>query len=232
MHTRRDAAVAGVLYLLLVLVAPIRLVYIQNTLLHGDAAAIMAAVAAHPALFRIGILSDLFCATLEVFLTLSLYRLFSPYDRPTAALMAVLGLMPVPLYFINVFNDVAIAHLLLDASGAAGIGGSQTAATVGLACHLHDTGIHVLQIFWGAWLVPLASLARRSRLVPRFVAMWLGVNGIAYLALSVTGLALPRLQEAVSLLAVPAQLGEVAFTVGLLWLGMRTPRLAPVLARA
>lgn len=232
MQTRRQALIAGVLYLLLVLVAPVRLVYIQNALFAGDAAGIVTAVTANPVLFRVGILADLFCATLEIFLTLALYRLFRSVDARAAQVMAVLGLMPVPLYFVNVLNDVAIAHLVLGGAPS-GFDSAQVAGLVGLASHLHESGIHMLQIFWGAWLFPLAMLAWRSGIVPRFAGAWLGINAVAYLALSLAGFAAPSLNFVVPLLAVPAQLGEVAFTLCLLWHGLRptrTRRLSPAVA--
>lgn len=231
--TKRQALIAGVLYFLLVVVAPIRLVYIQNELFAShDAAATVASIVAHAGLFRLGILADLFCATLEVFLTLALYQLFRDVDKRAAVLMAVLGLMPVPLYFVNVFNDLAIAHALLGPAPLAGFDAARIEAVVALASRMHESGIHMLQIFWGAWLFPLASLAYRSRLVPRPVGVWLAINGLAYLALSVTGLAMPAMNAAVAMVAVPAQLGEVAFTACLLWLAVRRGAPARELAHA
>jgi hypothetical protein len=222
---KRDAGTAGLLYLLLVLIAPIRLVYIPSQLfVSDDIVATAANIASHAGLFRLGILSDLFCATLEVFLTLALYRLFKDVDRRSAVMMAVLGLMPVPLYFVNVFNDVAVAHLLLGAAPPAGFDATQVTSLVGLAARLHDAGIGMLQIFWGAWLFPLAALAWKSRLMPRFVGVWLAINGVAYLALCVTGWVAPALNGTVSMLAVPAQLGEVVFVICLLWRGIRGRR--------
>jgi uncharacterized MnhB-related membrane protein len=185
-------------------------------------------IAANPGLFQLGILSDVFCATLEVFLTLALFRLFKDVDRRSAILMAVLGLMPVPLYFVNVLNDVALAHLLLGAAPPAGFDATQVSSLVGLAARLHEAGIHMLQIFWGAWLFPLAALALKSRWMPRVVGLWLVANGVAYLALSLSGLAAPSLRATVAMLAVPAQLGEVTFTACLLWLGLRGKRSMPV----
>lgn len=222
---KRDARTAGLLYLLLVLVAPIRLVYIPSQLfVSDDMVATAANIVSHADLFRLGILTDLFCATLEVFLTLALFRLFKDVDRRAAVLMTVLGLMPVPLYFVNVFNDVAVAHLLLGAAPPAGFDAAQVTSLVGLAMRLHDAGINMLQIFWGAWLFPLAALAWKSRLVPRFVAVWLAINGVAYLALCVTGLVAPALNGTVSMIVVPAQLGEVAFVICLLWRAVRGRR--------
>lgn len=219
--TRNHARTAGVLYLLLVLVAPLRLVYIPNTLfVGGDIAATVANITASPLLFQWGMLADLFCGTLEVFLALALFQLFKDVDRRRAILMVVLGLMPVPLYFVNVLTDVAVSHLLHGATPA-GFSPEQVNSLVALAMRVHDAGINALQIFWGAWLFPLALLAMRSGFLPRFVGAWLLVNAVGYLALSFAGLAAPQWNATVSLLVLPAQLGEVAFTVCLLVVGLR-----------
>lgn len=220
--TRSNARTAGVLYLLLVLVAPLRLVYIPNTLfVGGDIAATVANITANPALFQLGMLADLFCGTLEVFLALALYRLFKDVDHRQAIMMAVLGLMPVPLYFVNVLSDVAVSHLLHRAAPLPGFSETQVMSLVGLAMRVHDAGINALQIFWGAWLFPLALLVMRSSFLPRLVGIWLLVNGVAYFALSLAGLAAPHLNATVSLMVLPAQLGEVVFTVCLLIVGVR-----------
>ena|SRR5882762_10360536 len=72
----RNARIAGLLYLTL-LTAPLRLIYIPSKLfVAGNASATANNIAAHETLFRLGILSDLFTATMAIFLTLALYRLF------------------------------------------------------------------------------------------------------------------------------------------------------------
>jgi hypothetical protein len=53
-------------------------------------------------LFRLGILSDLFTATMAIFLTLALYRLFKGVNEGLARLIVILGaLMVTPIYFLN-----------------------------------------------------------------------------------------------------------------------------------
>jgi hypothetical protein len=104
----RNARVAGLLYLIL-MTAPLRLIYIQDKLIvSGNAAATANNIAAHQTLFRLGILSDLFTATMSIFLTLALYRLFKAVDQGLAAVMVILGaLMVTPIYFLNTINDAA-----------------------------------------------------------------------------------------------------------------------------
>jgi len=69
--TRNPGRVAGFLYLILVVFAPYRLIYIPSKLfVHGNATTTASNIAAHEFLFRLGILSDLLCGTVLIFLVL------------------------------------------------------------------------------------------------------------------------------------------------------------------
>jgi hypothetical protein len=72
-------------------------------------------------------------------------------------------------------------------------------------------------------------LCIKSRFLPRFLGVWLAINGFAYLAMSFTGLLLPQYEDSVSNIALPAQLGEVAF---MLWLVIKGAKPLPVVAAA
>src|SRR6266566_395325 len=100
--TRNPGRVAGFLYLLL-LAAPLRLVYIPSKLIvTGNATATATNIAAHELLFRFGIVADLFTGVMALFLTLALYRLLKGVDQGLAVLMVILGsLMVTPIYFLN-----------------------------------------------------------------------------------------------------------------------------------
>jgi hypothetical protein len=90
---RRDLdRIAGFLYLLFVIVGPLRLMYILTTLfVHGSASATGNNIAAHENLFRLGIVGDLFCGTTVIFVVLALYRLFKGVDQNLAVLVVILG---------------------------------------------------------------------------------------------------------------------------------------------
>src|SRR5438876_11426019 len=115
--TRNPGRVAGFLYLLL-LAAPLRLIYIPSKLfVHGNATATADNIAAHELLFRLGIVSDLLTATMAIFLTLALYRLLKGVDQDLARLMVILGsLMVPPIYFLNTLTDVAALLLVRGAA--------------------------------------------------------------------------------------------------------------------
>jgi hypothetical protein len=91
----------------------------------------------------------------------------------------------------------------------------QRDALMMLFLRLHDRQITAAELLWGAWLFPLAALVYRSRFLPRFLGVWLSINGAAYVVLSLTGLLLPQYQGKLFLIFQPALFGEIAL---MLWL--------------
>lgn len=218
----KQARIAGWLYLLLAVTAPIRLIYIPGALfVHDNAPATSANIAAHMGLFRLGIACDLFTGTISLFLTLALFRLFKGVNMVYAVLMTVLGLMDTPLYFFNVLNDVAALLLVQGGEFLSAFTDPQRASLAMLYLRMHGQVVNYSQIFWGLWLFPLAILVIRSGFIARFIGYWLILNGIAYLALSATGLFFPQYDQWVSSFAFPAQLGEIALVLWLVIFGAR-----------
>lgn len=224
----RNARVAGLLYLTL-LTAPLRLIYIPSTLfVKGNATATAANIAAHETLFRLGILSELFTATMAIFLTLALYRLFKGVDRDLARLVVILGaLMVTPIYFLNTLNDMAALMLVRGPDFLSVFDKPQRDALAMLFLRLHHGGVVVNQVFWGLWLFPFGLLVYRSRFLPRILGLWLMLNCFAYLALSLTGILWPQYENAVFNSAFPAMLGELAIMLWLLIMGAKEPSPAP-----
>src|SRR5438128_8965032 len=189
---RNPGRVVGFWYLLLVLGGPLRLIYIPNKLfVHDNAAATAGNIAAHEWLFRFGMLSDLFGAVVLIFLVLAFYRLFKGVDQHLAVLLVIVGgVMPALINFVNVVSD---AGALMVARG----GGAdflsvfdkpQRDALVMLFVRLHHHQIVAAEVLWGLWLFPMGALTYKSRFLPRFLGVWLIINGVAYVVLSFTGL--------------------------------------------
>jgi hypothetical protein len=221
---RNPGRVAGFLYLLL-LAAPLRLIYIPTKLfVVGDATATAHNIAAHETLFRFGIAADLFCGTVLIFLVLAFYRLFKGVDQQLAVLVIILGgVLPAAIDFFNVLNDAAALTLIRGADFLSVFDKPQRDALAMLFLRMHHHEVVAAEILWGLWLFPLAILTYRSRFLPRFLGVWLIINGFAYLVLSVTGLFFPVYENTVSNYAFPAQLGELAFMLWLIFKGARPP---------
>jgi hypothetical protein len=223
--TVKAARVAGFLYLLLGVTAPWRLVYIPSKLfVPGDAAATANNIAAHQTLFRLGIVTDLLTGTIVIFVLLALYRLFKGVDQNLAAVMVILGaLMVTPIYFVNTLNDAAALLLVRGPDFLSVFEKPQREALAMLFLSLHHHGVLANEIFWGLWLFPFGLSVYRSHFLPRFLGVWLIINGFAYLAISFTGLLLPRYENMVSNVTFPALVGELAIMLWLVIKGANVP---------
>jgi len=166
--TRNPGRVAGLWYLLLVLAGPIRLIYIPTKLfVHGNATATASNIAAHEWLFRFGIVTDLFCAVILIFLTLALYRLFQGVDQNLAVLVVILGgVMPALIDFVGVVYDAAALTLVRGTDFLSVFDKPQRDALAMLFLRLRDHQNTAAEILWGLWLPsPLPGrLAHHQRL--------------------------------------------------------------------
>src|SRR5437879_125933 len=232
--TRNPGRVVGFWYLLLVLGGPLRLIYIPNKLfVHDNAAATASNIAAHEWLFRFGMLSDLLGAVVLIFLVLAFYRLFKGVDQQLAVLLVIVGgVMPALINFVNVVSDAGA--LMVARSGGAGgadflsvFDKPQRDALVLLFLRLHHAQLVAAEILWGLWLFPVDPLGHKSRFRPRFIGVWLIINGVAYIVLSLTGLFFPEYQDNVFTFSQPALFGELAIMLWLVIKGANPPVVEP-----
>jgi len=225
--TRNPGRVAGLWYLLLCVIAPLRLMYIPGKLfVHGNTAATVDNIATHQWLFRFGILGDLLCAVILIFLVLAFYRLFKDVDQNLAVLVVIFGgVMPALIDFVGVVSDAGALTIARGADFLSVFDKPQRDALAVLFLHLRDHQNTAAEILWGMWLFPLAVLVYRSRFLPRFLGVWLVINGFAYVLLSFTGVLLPQYQNKVFIFSQPALFGELAL---MLWLVIKGARPQPL----
>jgi len=225
--TRNPGRVAGLWYLLLIVIGPLRLIYIPSKLfVTGNATATVNNIAAHEWLFRFGIVGDLVGALILILLVLAFYRLFKDVDQYLAVLVVILGgVMPAVIYFVNAVSDAGALMVVRGADFLSVFEKPQRDALVMLFLRLHDHQNTAAEILWGVWLFPLAILVYRSRFLPRFLGVWLAIGGFAYVSLSLTGELLPQYQDKVFTISQPAFFGELALMLWLIIKGAKPPAL-------
>jgi len=218
--TLNPGRVAGFWYLLLCVVGPLRLVYIPSKLfVHGDATATANNIAAHEWLFRFGMVGDLIGAVILIFLVMAFYRLFKDVDQYLAVLVVILGgVMPAVIYLVNIVSDAGALMVVHGADFLSVFDKPQRDALVMLFLRLHDHQNTAAEMLWGLWLFPLAILVYRSRFLPRFLGVWLIVNGFAYVIMSFIGFILPQYYNKAFVISQPALWAELAL---MLWLVIR-----------
>ncbi len=159
-------------------------------------------------------------------MALALYDLLKGINRRHASLMVLLIVVSIPIAFLNELNSIAALALVRGADFLAILDKPQRDTLAMLFLKLHGQGFVVSELFWGLWLFPLGLLVYRSRFLPRFLGVWLGLAGVAWVILSLTGILLPQYQDQVNTYLQPAIVGEIAFMLWLLIKGAKPQALA------
>ncbi len=220
--TKRQARFAGLLYTIVALTGPVSLVYIPHKLfVSTDASGAADHIRASEPLLRFGIASELFYQAIEVFLIVALYALFKPVNLPLARQMAILGLIPIPIVFLNVLNEIAALALVSGAHFLAAFGTPQLGALAVLFMGLHGQGLQVAAIFWGLWLFPFGLLIIRCGFIPKALGTAVMVAGVGYLIGSCASLVLPHSASLLGSLAGMLELGELPIIAWLLFWGAK-----------
>jgi uncharacterized protein DUF4386 len=229
--TKKDARLAGALYLLLLAAGPFSLVYVPAKLIvDRDAAATSHNILTHETMFRAGIVAELLGTVIFMFVVFALYRLLSGVNAAQASAMVILGVLSVPITFAGAVNNIAALTLFRGGDFFAAVPKAMLDTLAMLFLRLHFQTIVVNEIFWGLWLLPLGLLIMRSRFLPWILGLWLTLACFAWLADSVTMLLVPDYIKAVHRVTFYGQLGEPALILWLVIMGVRVK--PPVVATA
>ena len=218
---KNTARLAGLLYLIWIITGLYIMFYIPSQIkITDDAVTAAQNILSNEFLFRTGIINDLISSTIWVFLVLILYRLFKQVNERQAKLLVAFVIVQIPTVFImEAFNITSLMIFKGEILKTFELNQRQDLAMLFLK--INDYGVLTLETFWGLWLFPLAMLVYRSRFLPRFLGVWLFIDGFALLVLSFTSLLLPQYKDMVYKIAFPAMFGEVAFMLWLLIKGAK-----------
>jgi hypothetical protein len=187
--TKKQAHLAGLLYLLASITAPFAWIYVPSKLIvRGDAATTADHIRNSETLFRLGIVSELTGLIIFIFVVLALYRLFKPVSEKHALAMAILLLISLPISFVGVVYEIAARLVVSGPSFLSAFDQPHLDSLSYLFLRLHGQGIVVAQIFWGLWLFPFGVLVIRSGFIPRFLGYLLFIAALGNVASSASSL--------------------------------------------
>jgi len=224
---KKTAKLAGLLYLILAIIAPYGLMYVPSKIVvWGDAAATANNILANEFLFRTGIVSNLIGEVIFMFLVLVLYRLLKQVNEHQAKLMVALVIVAIPIAFLaNVFKITAM--VIFKGSILQSFEPAQMNDLAELFLRFGSYSAQMVQLYWGLWLIPFGLLVYKSGFIPRILGVFLLINGIAYIILSFSFVLLPGYLSIISKFAMPFLfLGEIPIILWLLIKGVKTQVLA------
>ena len=181
-NPNKTARIAGFLYLLQIPLGVFGILYVPNTLVvHGDAAATASNIMANELLFRLSIVSAIFCALVTLVTALFLYKLLKPVNKNYAVLMVIFTLISAPIAMLNELNQVAVLLLLNGPEYLTVFTASQLQTLLSVFLDLHEYGIHIVDIFFGLWLFPMGYLVIKSNFIPKSIGIFLIIACFGYL---------------------------------------------------
>ncbi len=227
---RKAAKIAGVVYLICIVLAAFATIFVRGKLIvYGDAATTVNNIMANESLFRMGLTIDLIFLTCWLLLPLALYKLLKPINNIHAVLMVLFALVMVPIMFIN--NVFQFAALLL-LSGADYLTVFETGQLHALAMfflNLRETGFLMPSIFYGLWLFPFGYLVYKSGsvykpgIIPKILGVLLMIGCFGYVIEFFTTFLLPDLDAGNIRLAT--SIGEFLAPFWLLFFAGKIPEM-------
>ena len=218
------ARTAGVLYLLLAIIAPFGLIYVPGRVfVRGDAAATAENVLGNEFLFRTGVASHMVSQVLFILLVLLLYKLLKPVNQHWAKVMVALVIISLPLALLSDILNIS-GLMVLKGGSLSAFEPGQVDEIAGLFFKTANNVIQVTQLDWGLWLFPFGMLVYKSGFIPRIFGVLLAVNGLGYVMLSITFVLFPESGALVLKIAMPLLfVGEFPTILWLLIKGVTTP---------
>jgi len=220
------AKVAGVIWLIVALLAPFGEFFVrQGLIVPGNVAATAENIVASQSLFRAGFATDLVVFVIEVALAAVLYALFRPVSRTLALVMAFARLAMVTILGLNLLNMFTALQLLTSPEYATAFEKGQLQALAFVFLNAQHYGYALGMVFFGLHLGVLGFLVYRSRFLPRILGILMVVSALGYLADSFTKFLLPQSADTLAVVVVvTALIGELPLTLWLLVKGVDVER--------
>jgi len=219
-HPASHARIAGLLYLVPMVLGPFSMMYVPSRILvPGDGAATVTHLLSSETLFRLGMVSDAGIVLSEIALTAVLYVLLSPAGRTLAIAAAFARLGMTVLQAANLVPHLA-AITLVTGGAASGFGAGQVHAVALLLLQVHEAGVHVWEILFALHCLLVGVLVFRSGFFPRLLGVLMGVAAFGYALNGLGNLVAPGSAPTfAAIVGLTALVGEVPFALWLLFKG-------------
>lgn len=218
---KKTARLSGFLFLLWIIIGFYDMFFISPKIfIKADIADTSQNILTQELLFRTGIFSGLIASVIWILLVLTFYRLFKSVNESKAKLLVAFVIAQVPVVFIKVAFSIATL-MILKGKVLLTFDIAQRQDISNLFLKINDYSVYALELFWGLWLFPLAILVYQSNFIPRFIGIWLIINGFVYVLLSFSDIVLPQYRDVIFTYGMPAMFGELVLMFWLLIFGIK-----------
>ncbi len=226
---KKNARIAGLWYLVVIISGIFSLLYIPSKLVEwNDASTTFNNISSSELLFKWWILSSLICYTAFIFLVLALYKLLKNVNKTYAMVMVVLVLLSVPISYLNLQNLFNVLVLISDAAYLNIFTSEQLHAQVMLSLESYNSGNQIAQIFWGLWLFPFGYLIFKSGFIPKFFGIFLMMGCFGYIINFLGAFFIEGYSNTLfsTIAGIPDGIGELGICLWLLIMGAKDNTIA------
>ena len=179
---KHTARLAGLLWFASALTGGGAMQYLRSTIIvRGDAAATAQHIVAAEPLFRAAIIGTLLSQVILLFLGLTLYRLFEPFDPRTSAVLLASVAITVAVAVVIALSNVGALLVLTHPDFLFAFAPVQRNAIAMLLLRFDNgLGQGVVEIFWTPYFISFGLLAIRSRLLPKIIGFLLITMGTGF----------------------------------------------------
>ncbi len=212
------ARTAGVLYAIIVVCGIFAEVGVRSQLIEpGDPASTARNILDSPGLFRAGVAADIVMFVCDVALAIVLYQLLRPINRTLSMLAAAFRMTQTAVIGLNLLNMFQALRILDDADYTQSFGADQRESLALLYLDAHKYGYILGLVFFGVSTLVIGYLAWTSHVMPRPLAVLLGLAGTGYIVDCATFFLIPGYDGGASAIVLaPALVAEIWFASWLL----------------
>ena len=216
-----NARIAGVLYLLIAVLAGFVHFYVPGELfVSGDAGTTASKIMASEGLFRMSIAIELVILLSEVVLTVLLYVLLKPVGKTLSLIAAVSRLTMTTIHGINLLNLFFVLLVLGGAGYLTVFQPDQLNALVRLFLDAYNYGFAIGIIFFTVHVFLVGYLIFKSGYFPKVLGVLFIIASMGYLIDNFSYVLLENYVTGAAYFALPIAIAEIAFPLWLLIKGV------------
>lgn len=215
------ARIAGIGYLIIILLGVLGQIFIRGSLLvPADAATTVNNLTIHASLWRAGIFVDILMHMVDIPVMVIIYLLLKPLNRNIALVALAFNLIQTATLVVNKLTLILPMMILGSAGYMEVFAEQQIHAQIMLLIDLHNHGFALGLLFFGLACLLYGYLIFRSGYFPKFIGALIAIAGISYLTHGFTLILAP----AVSAYTLPmlglCLVGELSFCLWLIFKGV------------
>lgn len=214
------ARIAGILTLLIVVLAPFSTIYVPTTLVvPGDATITANNIIASVGLFRLGMAIDSIVFLIEIVLTVLLYILLKPVNKTLSLMAAFSRLAMTVIQGINLLNYFFVLLLLSGAGYLTVFAPDQLDTLALLFLNAHADVVLIWGLFFSLHLFLYGYLVYKSGYIPKIIGVLLVLASLPYLIQGFGNILFPQNKEMFTSIAFLSSI-EIALPLWLLIKGV------------